>query len=320
MGTHFDAARRLAGPQHDRHGPAPLRVVDVDRQEAAFVIMSVEQRELLMAVDDIAGVVDVERDGCRLARIAVHPCVDQGVGQADHVAQSRRILQPRHVGWEHKSRPVSGSRPQASLNAGSDRSGLARSAARPEAARARRREALPSSPHRDRIWLRYRRRRLQEVQQAAADAPDCWNFKLAKPDRRMEGVHLPHFRACHEVAVDCAKKRLASAAGSIFVRPVEQPAALTVRHAVPAIYQHRDFPAAGGLMSYGSDVTTLYRLAVFIRPGSQWRQPRRSAGAECNQIRAGHQSRARQPRHHSAATLAWSRRPGDRVTLVNGRH
>ena len=62
MGTHLDAARRLAGPQHDRHGPAHLRVVDVDRQEAAFVIMSVEQRELLMAVDDIAGVVDVERD------------------------------------------------------------------------------------------------------------------------------------------------------------------------------------------------------------------------------------------------------------------
>ena len=26
--------------------------------------MSVEQRELLMAVDDIAGIVDVERDGC----------------------------------------------------------------------------------------------------------------------------------------------------------------------------------------------------------------------------------------------------------------
>ena len=50
-------------------------------------------------------------------------------------------------------------------------------------------------------------------------------------------------------------------AGSIFVRAVEQPAALTVRHAVPAIYQHRDFPAAGGLMSYGSDVTDSYRLA-----------------------------------------------------------
>jgi hypothetical protein len=37
MGTHLDAARRLAGPQDDRHGPALLRVIDVDRQEAAFV-------------------------------------------------------------------------------------------------------------------------------------------------------------------------------------------------------------------------------------------------------------------------------------------
>ena len=57
--------------------------------------MSIEQRELLMAVDDIAGIVDVERDGCRLARVAIHPCVDQSVGQADHVAQARSILQAR---------------------------------------------------------------------------------------------------------------------------------------------------------------------------------------------------------------------------------
>ena len=57
--------------------------------------MSVEQRKLLMAMDDIAGVVNVERDGCGLARIAIHPCVDQSVGQADHVAQARSILQPR---------------------------------------------------------------------------------------------------------------------------------------------------------------------------------------------------------------------------------
>src|ERR1019366_260084 len=35
MGTHLDAAWRLAGPQHDRDRPALLRVVDVDRQEAA---------------------------------------------------------------------------------------------------------------------------------------------------------------------------------------------------------------------------------------------------------------------------------------------
>jgi len=33
----------------------------MDRQEAAFAVMGVEQRELLGAVDDIDGVVDVQR-------------------------------------------------------------------------------------------------------------------------------------------------------------------------------------------------------------------------------------------------------------------
>ena len=35
---------------------------------------------------------------------------------------------------------------------------------------------------------------------------------------------------------------------------------LSARHAVPTIYAWREFPIAGGLMSYGSDVTEPYRL------------------------------------------------------------
>jgi ABC-type uncharacterized transport system substrate-binding protein len=50
-------------------------------------------------------------------------------------------------------------------------------------------------------------------------------------------------------------------AGSVLVRGLDKLAALTVRHAVPAIYQYRDFPAAGGLMSYGTDTLESYRLA-----------------------------------------------------------
>jgi putative ABC transport system substrate-binding protein len=50
-------------------------------------------------------------------------------------------------------------------------------------------------------------------------------------------------------------------AGSVFLGGINKLAALTVRHAVPAIYQFRAFPAAGGLISYGSDILDSYRLA-----------------------------------------------------------
>src|SRR5262252_1252867 len=49
--------------------------------------------------------------------------------------------------------------------------------------------------------------------------------------------------------------------GSVFDHGIDKLAALSVRHAVPAIYQFRSFPAAGGLMSYGSDILDSYRLA-----------------------------------------------------------
>jgi putative tryptophan/tyrosine transport system substrate-binding protein len=47
---------------------------------------------------------------------------------------------------------------------------------------------------------------------------------------------------------------------TFFNARTEQLAALTLRHAVPAISQYRPFVAAGGLISYGSDETEYYRL------------------------------------------------------------
>jgi hypothetical protein len=45
------------------------------------------------------------------------------------------------------------------------------------------------------------------------------------------------------------------------VQRAEQLAALTVHHAVPAIFQRRAFAAAGGLMSYGGNTEESYRQA-----------------------------------------------------------
>ena len=63
--AHFDPARRLAGSQNHRDRAALLRVVDMNGQETTLVppvkprggYMGVEQRQLLMAVRDVAGVV-----------------------------------------------------------------------------------------------------------------------------------------------------------------------------------------------------------------------------------------------------------------------
>jgi putative ABC transport system substrate-binding protein len=47
---------------------------------------------------------------------------------------------------------------------------------------------------------------------------------------------------------------------ALFTGHNDELAALTLRHRVPAIYQRREFAAAGGLMGYGSNLTDTHRL------------------------------------------------------------
>ena len=88
----LDARGRLAGAQQHGDRTACRGVVDVDRQEAALIIMGVEQRELLMAVNDIHRVVDVERHCLRRLCVAGAVEIDHHAHQANEVAQARCVL------------------------------------------------------------------------------------------------------------------------------------------------------------------------------------------------------------------------------------
>jgi putative ABC transport system substrate-binding protein len=84
---------------------------------------------------------------------------------------------------------------------------------------------------------------------------------------RTLGLQLHVLRAGTESELDALfASRIEMRAGAMIVGTdpfltsrSEQLAALTLRHAVPAASQFRQFPAAGGLMSYGGSVTDAYR-------------------------------------------------------------
>ena len=80
-------------------------------------------------------------------------------------------------------------------------------------------------------------------------------------------LHVLHASAEPDLDRAVASLRQAQATALVigsdpfFTTRSQQLAALTMRHAIPAIYQYREFTAAGGLMSYGGSLTDAYRLA-----------------------------------------------------------
>jgi putative tryptophan/tyrosine transport system substrate-binding protein len=79
-------------------------------------------------------------------------------------------------------------------------------------------------------------------------------------------LHIVHasserdFDAIFESLIQLHVGALVIAPDNLFTAHSQQLATLTVRHALPAVYEFREFTAAGGLMSYGSSETEYYRL------------------------------------------------------------
>jgi len=84
---------------------------------------------------------------------------------------------------------------------------------------------------------------------------------------RTKGVQLQILKAGSESELDAAFATLVHAhAGALVVggdpfltSRVEQHVALASRYAVPAIYSFSEIPAAGGLISYGTSLTSAFR-------------------------------------------------------------
>jgi ABC-type uncharacterized transport system substrate-binding protein len=69
------------------------------------------------------------------------------------------------------------------------------------------------------------------------------------------------FDAVFATIVQMRMGALVVAADPFFSSRREQLVALAARHAVPAIYEWRDFPVSGGLASYGTSLTDAFRQA-----------------------------------------------------------
>jgi putative ABC transport system substrate-binding protein len=89
---------------------------------------------------------------------------------------------------------------------------------------------------------------------------------------RVLGLKLQVLRASTErdfdrvftTLVELQADVLVIAPDALFTNRREQLGVLAVRHALPASAPYRDFAAAGGLMSYGSNIAEAYRLAGVV--------------------------------------------------------
>jgi ABC-type uncharacterized transport system substrate-binding protein len=92
---------------------------------------------------------------------------------------------------------------------------------------------------------------LQEVQSAARS--------LDRPIHVLKASTAAEIDAAIAALVELRAGGLEVTGGPLFLNQRDRLLALTKLHAIPAIYENREFTAAGGLMSYGTSVPDVYR-------------------------------------------------------------
>ena len=121
-------------------------------------------------------------------------------------------------------------------------------------------------------------------------------MREAEGAARAVGQEIVVFNAANESEIDTAfagvaqlgSRALLVGSDPYFNSRREQIVALAARHAIPAVYEWREFAQAGGLMSYGTNLAEAYRQARHLRRAhSQGRETRRPTGHAVDQIRAG---------------------------------
>ena len=94
--------------------------------------------------------------------------------------------------------------------------------------------------------------------------PDTINLQAAAASLGLQARVVPvrtagEIEAAFDTLVSLRAKGLVISGDSLFTSQRAQIVSLATRHAIPAVYVWRLFPAAGGLMSYGSDFAESYR-------------------------------------------------------------